>query len=169
MESKNKSTPFVNIGSSSLLVIFIVLCLVTFATLSLSSAQSDYSFSKKLADRRTDYYTASNQAEEILGSIDEVLSQTYEESPLTYNAVVEKHLSGITFKGKAKDTPLEIDFSLEKPSVAYSVPVNNKQSLSVILELNAPDSSEDGFYRVKQWKVVSMAQWSGDHTLKLIQ
>ena len=78
MGSKKKSAPFVNIGSSSLLVIFMVLCLVTFATLSLSSAQSDYKFSQRLADRRTDYYTASNQAEEVLHSVDTVLAGAYE-------------------------------------------------------------------------------------------
>lgn len=42
MTVKDKQQPFfVNIGSSSLLVIFLVLCLATFAILSLSSAKSE--------------------------------------------------------------------------------------------------------------------------------
>jgi len=49
MQRDKRQAPFVNIGSSLLLVVFLVLCLVTFATLSLSSAQSDYSFSSRAA------------------------------------------------------------------------------------------------------------------------
>lgn len=46
MKRNKQQSTFVNIGSSSLLIVFLVLCLTTFAILSLSSAQSDYSFSK---------------------------------------------------------------------------------------------------------------------------
>lgn len=164
METNKKSAPFVNIGSSSLLVIFLVLCLVTFATLSLSSAQSDYKFSQKLADRRTNYYTASNRAEEILDSIDAVLAHTYEESSGTYFAEVQSRLSELTFK----DT-LEMDFSTGTPSVAYQVTIDDKQALSVVLELNPTDRISEGFCRVRQWKVVTTQEWSGDDTLNLMK
>lgn len=65
----NKNAPFLNIGSASLLVVFLVLCLVIFAVLTLTSAQSDYRFSERLADRRTAYYTACNQAEEQIAAL----------------------------------------------------------------------------------------------------
>lgn len=70
MNKEKKSVPFLNIGSSSLLVVFLVLCLVIFAVLTLTSAQSDYRFSERLADRRTAYYTACNQAEEQIAALD---------------------------------------------------------------------------------------------------
>lgn len=165
MESKKKSAPFVNIGSSSLLVIFLVLCLVTFATLSLSSAQSDYKFSQRLADRRTAYYTASNQAEEILGSIDAVLAQTYEGSPGTYFSTAQERLEELTFE----NVVLETDFSTETPFVSYTVPLNEKQALSVILDVLPADKTSDGFYRIRQWEVVSTQEWQGDDTLKLME
>lgn len=66
---RNKNAPFLNIGSSSLLVVFLVLCLVIFAVLTLTSAQSDYRFSQRLADRRTAYYAACNQAEEQIAAL----------------------------------------------------------------------------------------------------
>ena len=174
METNKKSTPFVNIGSSSLLVIFLILCLVTFATLSLSSAQSDYKFSQKLADRRTDYYAASNQAEEVLNSIDTVLAQTYEESPGTYFSEAQNRLSSLSFENSsaedgAEPSALELNFSTEAPSIAYQVPIDEKQALSVILELTPADQISDGFYRIRQWKVVSTEEWDGDDTLQLIQ
>lgn len=75
MNKNKKESSVINIGSSSLLVIFLILCLVTFATLTLSSAVSDYRFSQKLADRKTAYYEASNRAEELLSQIDEAVKQ----------------------------------------------------------------------------------------------
>ena len=50
------------IGSSSILVIFVILCLVSFATLSIVSANADYKLSKKVLDRTTAYYEAEGQA-----------------------------------------------------------------------------------------------------------
>lgn len=74
---KDKQQPFfVNIGSSSLLVIFLVLCLATFAILSLSSAKSDHTFSERLAAHKQAYYEASERAETIVGEIDRILYET---------------------------------------------------------------------------------------------
>ena len=55
-----------NIGSISLLMIFIILCMVTLAALSLSSAASEANTARKFADHNTKYYQADNQAEETL-------------------------------------------------------------------------------------------------------
>lgn len=53
MKKDKPQSSFVNIGSSSLLIIFLILSLVTFAVLSLSGAKSDYTFSEKLASHKT--------------------------------------------------------------------------------------------------------------------
>lgn len=55
-----------NIGASSILVVFILLCLVTFSVLSLVSANADYKLSKKIADHTQDYYIAVSKAQEQL-------------------------------------------------------------------------------------------------------
>lgn len=78
MKDKQQSY-FVNIGSSSLLVIFLILCLVTFAILSLSSAKSDYTFSERLAEHKRAYYEASSRAEDIVAEIDSILYETAHE------------------------------------------------------------------------------------------
>ena len=56
MNIKDQKSGFVNIGTASLLVVFLTLCLVSFAMLSLSTAKSDYEFSQKLAQKTTAYY-----------------------------------------------------------------------------------------------------------------
>lgn len=68
---ERKKFGFVNIGTASLLVVFLTLCLVAFAMLSLSSAKNDYEFSKKFAERTTSYYAEQCLSEQIEESEDE--------------------------------------------------------------------------------------------------
>ena len=66
MSIKKASYPPINIGTSFLLSIFIILCMVIFAVLSLANAIKDYEYSTQTANRTTEYYQACNQAEEFL-------------------------------------------------------------------------------------------------------
>jgi len=59
----------VAVGGSSLLVIFIVLCLTVFVMLSLSSVQADGRLSKAAAEAVRAYYEADCEAEEILAQL----------------------------------------------------------------------------------------------------
>ena len=54
------------VGGSSLLVIFVVLCLTIFAVLGLSSVQAEGRLSTASADAVYGYYAADSEAEEIL-------------------------------------------------------------------------------------------------------
>ena len=65
-----------NVVTSSILLIFVTLCLVSFATLSLVSANADRKLSTKVADRTVAYYNACNKAEESIASIDATIIQT---------------------------------------------------------------------------------------------
>ncbi len=60
---KKEPKASMSIGVSSILVIFIIICLVTFSVMSLVSARADYALSKKIADRNKAYYAATSQAQ----------------------------------------------------------------------------------------------------------
>ena len=53
-----------SLGISSLLVILVTLVLISFASLSLSTAKIDMNMAEKAADHKTLYYEACNQAEQ---------------------------------------------------------------------------------------------------------
>ena len=55
---KKKGKHGINIGPASILLIFSVLCLISFATLTLVNAKADYNLSKNLSDRQLAYYDA---------------------------------------------------------------------------------------------------------------
>ncbi len=67
MRSRNKERGLVmNIGTVSIFVVFIGLCLGILAVLSLSSARNDYRLSQKLASHNREYYQALNELERQL-------------------------------------------------------------------------------------------------------
>ena len=156
---KKPSFPVTNIGSVSLLMTFIVLCLVTFSTLSLSSSVSEYHYSQKLAKHNQDYYEASNAATVILKEIDDILHTAYTEDCDSYYSSTEKQL--------AKLTDITADFSKDTPTITYEIPVTETQALRVILSLNRPDQIEEGYYKITSWKEVPSSTWNGDDHLNL--
>ena len=54
-----------SVGITSLALIFVMLCLLTFSVLSLVSARADMRLSQRSARRTTAYYDAENQANDI--------------------------------------------------------------------------------------------------------
>lgn len=178
MKRNKQQSTFVNIGSSSLLIVFLVLCLTTFAILSLSSAQSDYSFSKRSAEHKTEYYEASSRAEMILGEIDQILAETAEQvNAAQENAVQENADSELAsfelaatarLDGKEIDNiPLSCTGTEEGTVISYQVPSGAKQALNVSL-LITNDSEHENYYKIQAWQLISTSDWNADNSLNLI-
>ncbi len=136
MGSKQQA-PVIHIGASSLLVVFLVLCLVIFAGLSLTSAQNDAYYSQRAAQRRTAYYTACNQAEGILEEIDSRLEAEGPEADLS-----------------------DLGVTAEDGLLRFSVPLNDTQAIAVEMELTA-----DGphYYEIRAYRIVTtVSQGEGE-------
>lgn len=159
MNKNKRQAPFVNMGSSFLLVVFLLLCLVTLAALSFSSAQSDRSFSQRMAARKTEYYQAANRAEELLGQIDDILAASASYDP------TGEDLRKLDFDAIDAD----IQYDPQEASISYQVPINDKQALDVVLALNGPSGApEAGYYRIEKWQTINTQKWESDDTLQLM-
>lgn len=145
---KKRVRPLLTAGTSTLLLIFLSLCLLTFAALSFLSARTDQNLSKKMADRTTAYYNASNEANDRLEKIDELLLRIYNDSEDS-ETYFEK-VSG-NFK----------EFQTENQTLSFSVPLAEKQLLFVELKILYPNNGES-FYSISQWKTVNTAEWIPD-------
>lgn len=178
MKRNKQQSTFVNIGSSSLLIVFLVLCLTSFAILSLSSAQSDYSFSKRSAEHKTEYYEASSRAEMILGEIDQILAETAEQvNAAQENAVQENADSELAsfelaaaarLDGKEIDNiPLSCTGAEGETVISYQVPSGAKQALNISL-LITNDSKHENYYKIQAWQLISTSDWNADNSLNLI-
>lgn len=71
---KQKERFHLNIGAISILMIFVVLCLTTFAVLSFVTANADKKISTKNAKSVENYYKASARVESTLSQIDTELA-----------------------------------------------------------------------------------------------
>lgn len=179
MKDKQQSY-YVNIGSSSLLVIFLVLCLVTFAILSLSSARSDYSFSERLAAHKQTYYEASAKAEEAVDEIDRILCETAVDVDLIgqpdagnsgeaserlqeYFARIGETLQ----EARIEDVSVQVRQSEEGCEISFRVPAGDRQALLVVLQVTDCREHEN-YYEVKAWKVVNTDNWESEQPLNLM-
>lgn len=172
---KKNKFPLTNIGTVSLLMIFIVLCMVTFAALSLSSAASDARSGQKIAKHSRDYYAASNEAEEVLASLDDIFAQMYTQADTTeeyYQLITEALPSDVQ---PEPEEELSGDVLADSPTLtlSYQIEINDSQALLVrvgvvpLEELAKKDSPS--FYRILSWQKVITKTWEGDNSIQLIQ
>lgn len=137
-----KRTTGINVGGSSILVIFIILCLTTFATLSMVSARADLRLTEKATAATEEYYAADAEAERILARIGEAVSGSGNPREQVTSAVPE---AAVVAGGD------------EQFTVLYSVPVGETQELVVQLAIT-PEAAEHRIRRLA-WQVVQSGEW----------
>lgn len=155
----------VNIGSISILVIFVLLCLTTFATLSLVSANADSKLTANAADSLTAYYAADSKAEDILAEISEKCIE-----PASFEADEE----GFYARCLELQTELTADLVTvikeeELLLFNYSIPVNDKTELQVCVSALFPIKNNGNSYELLKWQTVPTEDWEGDESLNVWQ
>lgn len=113
--SKKSPSAGIGVGSSSILAIFVVLCLTAFATLSLVSARADAKLTQKSVDAATDYYGADCAAEQRLAELAATVSDT----------APEQLSSVLTAAGYSCDN------SSGRLLASYSIPIGELKTLYV--------------------------------------
>lgn len=155
MMKKKKKHTFLNIGTSSILLVFVLLCLVTFAILSIVNANMDYQLSKKNAEHTRAYYQADLKAKQELAEIDDILyseykSQSFSDAESYYTHVIKVLSDAGTYT---------FDRDLSSPRMYYEVPITENQILNVTLELHFPTQTGEHFYRIITWNSQSDSSW----------
>lgn len=133
--NKQKLSLGLNVGSSSILLIFVLLCLISFATLSIISAKADSKLSHKVLERTTAYYNACNEAEKALAGVDNTLSEVYAHSK------------------NATDY-----FNTVGHNKSYSIFISDLQTLQVTIEILYPVEDDDTFYSITSWQVLNTGE-----------
>lgn len=145
----NKKQYGVNVGTSSILVIIVVLCLVCFAGLSIVSATADYKLSSKLAERTSSYYEASNLANEEFVRLNSIFLDLYRES-----ANEEEYLQ------KIKESYAD--------SLTFSYPISDTQALAVAVEPLYPQSETGNLFHVTCFQIVTTQDLQLDNSLPVL-
>lgn len=142
----NKNSTGVSVGSISLLVIFLVLCMSIFAVLSLTTAKAELRLSEKSAQAIKDYYAADLICMERIQRLQDLLDQGAGSSGIVAETMV--------FGGTAaiRDGIVHIEFSQ---------PIMDGQDLRVELAV------ANGNVSIVGWKSVDVGPWEPDYSLNV--
>ena len=144
----------INIGTSSILVTFVLLAIVTFAALSYMSAKSDYTLSKEAADRMASYYDANRMAELYLANIEGLLAKSL------YASDAEGEYYDSIEKIFADNDRITVSRTEEgKVILSYAVAVTQGQNLEVELVARFPDKGDDRLFYISKWSTEINEEW----------
>ena len=131
----------INIGLTSLILIFIILCLATFSLLSLNSARGDQSLAARSARAVTEYYRA--DADAIL------------QKEMTKKAMDQEEIQAL-----AKKMALELgcDADEETGFVSTDISMDRGQALHIDLAL----TGDENRYEVRSWYVYDSGNYEID-------
>jgi len=147
-EKKKGFTPGLNVGSSSILVTFVLLCLVTFAALCYVSAKADYNLAVETSERIQKYYSADTSAEVYLANVDSLLSK------LAATTDESAYFDGIDNLFSDNDM-YSVVKSDNDTLIHYEMPVSDSLSLNVTLKVLYPENKNDNTFLITQWENVS--------------
>lgn len=156
-----KNAKGMGVGSASVLIIFVLLCLTCFGVLSYASAKGDYSLAERTAQSVTDWYAADTRAAQRIDDIKSragaIKSVDEQEFWLTCPEIMAVVDVGTTWLGENR--------------FCISEGIDEKRELRVVFEV----VNSDEFLKIESWQteVIStafvedeeMGLWSGMEVL----
>lgn len=140
--AKKKEISGIQIGTSSLILIFVVLCLTIFSVLSLMSSMSDMRLAQKSLAAVEEYYIADSLAEKKLKEIDMIIKNDH-------NFAEEL--------GEMFDPATGL--------IYYEIPINESQALCVELDVISRANNGEKRYNILKWQEVNKGEYEIDDSL----
>ena len=152
----NRKSGFTGAGLSTLLLVFVMLCLIVFSVLSLSTARADLETKA--------YYQAQGRASERLKAIDAVLARQYNETDKKAS-----YLQGAqTVLQQEQDLTVTEMENGQGLLCVYTEPINETQQLRVELQITEPEK-EESYVQILSWEAEQIEDWNGDTGLPVLQ
>lgn len=142
MNKSKTSSVNINLGISTILLIFFVLSMVSFAVLSLSSAVSDKKLTDKAVNKTLNYYDVNNLMQDKLLEYDDIC----------YNAYINS-------SDKASY------LSMLNEEETFVIEANDTQDLVVTVVPNYPTSNDDCLFTITSWKLVQTREPDIDYSI----
>ena len=146
-EPNLKKRSFSNFGFSTILIAFVMICIVTFSVLSLLTANAEYA------------------AYEVLAQIDTVLKNSYVHCPdkSDYRAQAVSDLR--QYVADHQTLQIQIDSS---GKITFQTTVDPNETLQVALRVCSPDHNSGHFYQLLGWQTdITTPERTDDSTLHL--
>lgn len=127
-------------GVTSIIAILVILVLVVFSALSITTSKTDLVLSQKTSDSAKAYYIADSTAEERLAEIVGAIN------------------SGSGWQSKVSDMDCTVDGNM----VSFMIVVDENRNLEVNLRV-----ASNGSITRELWQVVPSTEWVADDTINL--
>lgn len=147
--AKSESKSGATIGSASLILIFIVLCLGTFGLLSLSSAKNDLDLAERNGRSVSSYYRADAEGEAFLAKVDALLQEGLKKNPENPEPYIQEALGSAWLS--------------EEQCAAAEIAMEEGQALSIRLRLSWEKG--EGEISILQWKVYNQVEYEIDQDM----
>lgn len=156
-----RERPVFNIGIPLAVLIFMNLCLIVFAVLSLENAVSDRSLTQKTLDHTSLYYTSYSDIEEEWGKINDLLLEyrDYYGDQKTYLRMVKKYLEEEGYLLQEEKDGLHIFCSSQ---------LGEHQSLYGRAKiLWKEDRNENSLLEIEEMKLGESGSWEADQSIRV--
>lgn len=148
------------IGTTSILIIFIVVCLTILSVLSYMVTNTDYKVTNTKKEYNMMYHEADSKAIDKMAQIDDVLYKIASKN-MKFNEVKAKMLL-------ANIDGIEVDYSSNE--ISYDIHVRNNAYISVVLDVNIDkefklpkikknkDDSNQKRLEIKKWQLLNKSE-----------
>ena len=158
----NRKKGFLGAGLSTVLLVFVMLCLIVFAVLSLETARADLQMSRKMADRTQLYYEAQSRAYEKVKSIDGILVKQYNEEK-------DNFLENVWDALQMEDLIVTRAEDGQSIVCSFQESIDDTQQIEAELTIGAPQKDGDACYQITGWQVQQKNEWKADTGLPVMQ
>ena len=146
----------IGVGSASVLIIFVLLCLTVFATLSLVSAQADLRLAERAAETTAAWYEADGRAAEFLCALDQAFEKASSPAELPGAEILEG--------AAVLDDSLGYDGAR---LLRYQVAVDENRAIEAVVSYTV---SESGLSRrIESWRTVQTGGFAVEEPMTLWQ
>jgi hypothetical protein len=147
--SRPKQEYRVGIGASTMLTIFVALCLTTLALLALSGARGDAALTSRALTMTEGYYGASDRAQRILAKLDEAVQSAAATSADQH--AFEEALSGMTVDG--------VSMVFDGGILSFDLDAGGGRVLSVAVQ----PSRESPRLSIERYALTGGELWTGEN------
>lgn len=152
---KEKRT-FSSFGFPTILITFVMICILTFSVLTLITANSDWKLTQKVAEKTTAYYETENNLLSHIELVDNELYNLYME---TQNSGTFLSDANTIITNTSCDSSFEHSYQMEEHedylTVKYSFPMTETQTLEAEIKISYPSNSTQSFIEIMSWKTRS--------------
>ncbi len=153
------------VGIPSILLIFVIMCLMTFSILSLVTVRADKRLTERNAEKSAEYYHADGISQKMLSYADTIILQALKstEKETVGKSYTENERNNIMIKNIKKSVDgKEISFtqSGNEFCLCWSVPVNASQAIEMKI---SPQYNDESRYKTLSHRLVQTKEWKGEN------